>query len=61
LHVNWIYILGTIGIISSIIGSARNRARQRRQQDIAIGVRMAIRDQHRRDGDDGPSMIGGRR
>jgi hypothetical protein len=39
--VNWIYILGTIGIISSIIGSARNRANQRQQNNIAAGVLKA--------------------
>ncbi len=42
---NWIYIIGAIAIVSGVIGSARSVARQRRQQDAAISVQMAIRQQ----------------
>ena len=42
---DWIYLIGTLGILSAIIASARNRARQRRQQDISIGRQMAMRQE----------------
>ena len=42
---DWIYLIGTLGILSGIIASARNRARQRRQQDISIGRQMAMRQE----------------
>jgi len=43
--VDWIYLIGSLGIISGFIVSAGNRARRRRQLDISIGMQMATRQQ----------------
>jgi hypothetical protein len=46
--VNWIYIVGGLGLIGSIIGSARNAADKRRQDNIAQGIIQAQQQMQRR-------------
>jgi hypothetical protein len=45
--VNWIYVLGTIGIIFSVIGGINNKAKERTQNNIAAGIMQAQRTQQR--------------